>query len=191
MQIREYDTRYQEQVIQFLDKCLPESGRQLDLNGRHKMYRRIESAFEGFWCLFDGETVIGTAALKRLNDECCELKSLYLLEAYHGRQLGRRLLSVALEEAEKRGFRKIYLDSLSSSKKAIALYEKNGFMKTERYNDNPAADVFMVLELGNQSEAGQKNRIRKRKRILWAALLLLLAAAVLFQIGEMTRESLT
>lgn len=40
-----------------------------------------------------------------------------------------------------------YLDTLSSSKRALALYEKAGFVITERYNENRAADIFMVLKL--------------------------------------------
>ena len=42
----------------------------------------------------------------------------------------------------------MYLDTLSSSKKAIRLYEKTGFVKTERYNDNYMAEIFMILKLG-------------------------------------------
>ena len=33
-----------------------------------------------------------------------------------------------------------YLDTLSSSKRAVHLYEKAGFEQTERYNDNYTAD---------------------------------------------------
>ena len=40
-----------------------------------------------------------------------------------------------------------YLDTLSSSKRAVHLYEKAGFEQTERYNDNYTADIFMVLNL--------------------------------------------
>ena len=36
---------------------------------------------------------------------------------------------------------------LSSSKRAVHLYEKAGFEQTERYNDNYTADIFMVLNL--------------------------------------------
>ncbi|WP_333860533.1 hypothetical protein [Clostridium sp.] len=42
----------------------------------------------------------------------------------------------------------MYLDTLSSSERAIKLYQKNGFVKTVRYNDNMAADVFMKTIIG-------------------------------------------
>ena len=45
-----------------------------------------------------------------------------------------------------------YLDTLSSSKRAVHLYEKAGFEQTERYNDNYTADIFMVLnDVGGKS----------------------------------------
>lgn len=69
--------------LQFLEICLPQSGRCFELNGRHKMYNDVSEYFEHFWCLFEGEAMIGTAALKKLDSDKCELKSLYLLEQYH------------------------------------------------------------------------------------------------------------
>lgn len=145
--IKEYNREYENYLLQFLEKCLPQSGRRLELNGRHKMYCNIDDFFEYFWCLFDGKDMIGTVALKRLNDEHCELKSLYLLEQYHKRGLGYQLLKTALLKARQDGYKEMYLDTLSSSKKAICLYEKMGFVKTEKYNSNDTADIFMVLKL--------------------------------------------
>lgn len=53
----------------------------------------------------------------------------------------------AIAYAKEYGYEKMYLDSLSTSKKAIALYRKTGFVDTERYNKNKHSDVFMVLYL--------------------------------------------
>lgn len=145
--IKKYNRQYNNCLFQFLEKCLPQSGRSLELTGRHKMYYDIDEFFEYFWCLFDGENMIGTVALKKLNDEYCELKSLYLLEQYHKKGLGYQLLKTAILKARQDGYKEMYLDTLSSSTKAISLYEKMGFVRTERYNDNYAADVFMVLKI--------------------------------------------
>jgi ribosomal protein S18 acetylase RimI-like enzyme len=56
-------------------------------------------------------------------------------------------LKNAILKAKQEGYKEMYLDTLSSSKKAISLYEKMGFVRTERYNANNIADVFMVLKL--------------------------------------------
>lgn len=146
--IEEYNSDcYEKSLIDFLQQCLPESGRCLELNGKHKIYCDIENHFEHFWCMRDGTVIIGTVAIKKLGDKNCELKSLYLLKRYHGRGLGNMLLSTAINQAKKEDFYRMYLDTLSTSKSAIALYKKRGFAVTERYNENQAADIFMALEL--------------------------------------------
>lgn len=145
--IREYSKKYENSLIDFLQQCLPESGRILELNGRHKFYQEIDDYFAAFWCMFDSDKMIGTVAVKALDNNRCELKSLYLLERYHGTGCGQRLLIQALGYAKERGYKEMYLDSLSTSKKALALYRKVGFIPTERYNQNEFADIFMVLSL--------------------------------------------
>ena len=142
-----YNKNYQPLLLEFLERCLPESGRALDLNGRHSFYKDIEKSFKAFWCMFDNDKVIGAVAVKELDAASCELKSLYLLERYHGKGYGKRLLGKAVAYAKELGYRKMYLDSLSTSTKAVALYRRAGFVNTERYNQNERSDVFMVLEL--------------------------------------------
>ena len=122
--IKEYNRQYNNCFFKFLQKCYPESGRSLELNGRHKIYHNIDEVFEFFWCLFDGKYMIGTVALKKMNDEKCELKSLYLFERYHKKGLGYQLLKTAILKAQQDGYKEMYLDTLSSSTKAISLYEK-------------------------------------------------------------------
>lgn len=145
--IQKYEKQYHDYLIQFLETCLPQSGRTLELHGRHKMYHTLEEYFEYFWCLFDEKNIIGTVALKKLNDKQCELKSLYLLEQYHKKGLGYQLLKTAILKAQQDGYTEMYLDTLSSSTNAIYLYKKMGFVRTKRYNTNFAADIFMVLNL--------------------------------------------
>ena len=145
--VKEYNTEYKDKLIDFLQICLPESGRSLDLEGRHSFYNDIEKYFVAFWCMFDNDKIIGTVAVKELDKNRCELKSLYLLECYHGRGLGKYMLGKAIDFSKESRYKKMYLDSLSTSEKAIRLYENLGFIKTRKYNENKFADVFMVLDL--------------------------------------------
>ena len=140
-----YNKLYKPLLMDFLEQCLPESGRTLDINGRHSSYNDIENCFKAFWCMFDQENVIGVVAVKELDETNCELKSLYLLERFHGMGYGKCLLQKAIAYAKECGYEMMYLDTLSTSKKAIALYRKAGFVDTEKYNQNERADVFMVL----------------------------------------------
>lgn len=143
----EYSKMLEPLLTSFLEQCLPESGRALDINGRHSYYKDIAANFKAFWCMFDGEKMIGTVAVTELDKTSCELKSLYLLERYHGMGYGKSLLQKAIAYAKEFGYEKMYLDSLSTSKKAIALYRKTGFADTEKYNSSERSDIFMVLDL--------------------------------------------
>ena len=142
-----YDESCEEKLIGFLKECLPQSGRALDINGRHSFYNDIENSFEAFRVMYDGDDIIGTVGVRRLNANDCELKSLYLLEKYHGRGYGKALLSDAVSYAKAAGFEKMYLDTFSTSTKAVGLYRSCGFRECERYNDNERSDVFMCLDL--------------------------------------------
>lgn len=157
-----YRKEYEPRLLRFLAQCLPESGRALELSGRHGFYLHIAAEFAAFWCMFDGENVIGTAAVRALDSRRCELKSLYLLEAYHGKGYGRMLLETALAYAEQAGFSQMYLDSLSTSTKATALYRKAGFTDTEPYHTGGRADVFMVRPLNMEEQNAEYHTITGR-----------------------------
>ncbi len=145
--IRRYSNELQNDIIGFLENVLPESGRKLDLDGRHSFLMCILDAYEKFWCLYDEECLIGTVGIKKIGKEKCELKTLYLYHRYHGHGLGYQLLSTAIEYAKRAGYKEMYLDTLLTSKRAIHLYESVGFTLTERYNDNFMSEIFMVLKL--------------------------------------------
>ena len=147
-EIRECNNANQSQVHAFMERCLPESGRVFELDGRHNAYKNIQENFLKFWCMYDNENIIGTVAIRDLGESRGEIKSLYLLNVYHGKGLGRKLFELALNEAKQAGFVEIYLDTIkANSKRAIEIYERAGFTYTEKYNDNPVADVFMKLEV--------------------------------------------
>ena len=142
-----YDSAYRQSVFDFTDACFAELGKKFEPSGRHSFYNDIGNSFELFYCLMLKEKVIGTVALKRIDDQTAELKAMYLDREFRGRGLGRLLIDKVIGEARLRGFKSIVLDSMSQYKNALRLYEKAGFKRTERYNDNAYADVFMRLEL--------------------------------------------
>lgn len=141
-----YNDSYKQQVFDFTCTCFEELGKKFEPSGRHSFYNDIDNEFEVFFCLVDQEKVIGTVALKKVDDYTVELKAMYLDRDYRGKGLGRRLMDKAVDEAKRLGFKSIVLDSMSQYKDALRLYEKTGFKMTERYNDNVYADVFMRLD---------------------------------------------
>lgn len=142
-----YEKQYKQRVFDFTDKCFTELGKKFEPEGRHYFYKDIAGQFEAFYCLVDQGDVVGTVALKKIDDKTAELKALYLHRDYRGKGLGSLLMSVSVNEARSRGFKRIMLDSMMKYEDALRLYEKFGFEKTDRYNDNLMADVFMKMDL--------------------------------------------
>ena len=135
-------------VWEFLEKAFAESGKTFELHSRHNVYVDISGNFRLFYVLVeDNARIVGTVGVRDLGDGDCELKALYLLKEFHGTGHGKKLLELAIGDAKVLGYKRMFLDSKSEYEKAIALYRKAGFVDTEKYNDNDAADVFMVLDL--------------------------------------------
>jgi putative acetyltransferase len=116
----------------------------------------IDLAFQGFEAevadpLAAYETVFlapaGCAALRRLDDETCELKRLYVRPEARGGGLGRRLAETAVSAARSRGYRRIRLDTLPQMTAARALYESLGFRELEGRLDPVHGASYFELEL--------------------------------------------
>lgn len=97
-----------------------------------------------FLVLVDGEQVVGTGAIRKLDDEICELKRMWFLKAYRGQGLGWKMAQMLFDFAKQAGYRKMRLDLANEERQpgALKLYRQLGFYLIERYNDSPC-QVFM------------------------------------------------
>jgi len=104
-----------------------------------------------FWTGWvDGEIAV-MGALKRLDDENGEIKSMRVADAFLGRGAGRAMLEHILAEARAAGLRHLWLETGSTPAfdQALKLYEKAGFRfcgPFASYNDDPFSR-FMTLAL--------------------------------------------
>lgn len=103
-----------------------------------------------FWTIADGDELVGCVALKELDAEHGELKSMRTDAAARGRGLGARLLEHVLAEAARRGYRRVSLETGSQEffRPARTLYAKYGFVECGPFGDyvlDPHS-VFMTLE---------------------------------------------
>ena len=91
----------------------------------------------------------GCIALRRLDDEVCEMKRLYVRSGFRGLGLGKQLIERLFDEANKIGYKRMRLDTLPNKMpQAVRLYESYGFRKIEPYYENPHTEtLFMELFL--------------------------------------------
>ena len=95
----------------------------------------------------DGETV-GCIGLRKLKDDVCEMKRLYLRESARGKGVGMTLIEKVLADAREIGYAKMRLDTFPPKMgKAVSLYESHGFYEIEPYYENPHGDTLFMEKL--------------------------------------------
>ena len=122
----------------------PEDIFALDLDGL------LDPAISFFSYRADGR-VLAVGALKRLDDEHAELKSMHTAEAARGQGIGRAMLRHLVGVARERGYRRLSLETGSSPgfAPARALYASAGFEPSGPFADyrHCETSTFMTRRL--------------------------------------------
>jgi putative acetyltransferase len=122
----------------------PESVHALDLDA----LRQPDIAF---WTVWSGEKLAGCGALKELDPTHGEIKSMRTPHEFRGKGAGKFVLRHILDEARRRGYTRLSLEtgSMAAFDPARRLYESHGFEYCGPFADyvlDPNS-VFMTLEL--------------------------------------------
>ena len=100
-----------------------------------------------YLALWDDEPA-GCIALRRLSDECCEMKRLYVRPPFRGKKIGHALALQIIEDAKEIGYGCMLLDTLPFLQSAFHMYKKLGFYEIEPYLESPMKEsIFMKLDL--------------------------------------------
>lgn len=94
------------------------------------------------------EKIAGCVALRNIDEGICEMKRLYVRDAYRGLRIGKSLIETIIKVAMNLNYDYMRLDTLSTMTKAQSLYRSLGFYDIEPYVFNPIKDArFMELKL--------------------------------------------
>lgn len=122
----------------------PESVHALDLEG-------LRAPGITFWTAWDADALAGCGALKELDAEAGEIKSMRTARAYRRCGVASCMLEHITAEAQRRGYLRLYLETgaMPEFAPARALYERHGFDYCgpfAGYAEDPNS-VFMCLRL--------------------------------------------
>lgn len=110
--------------------------------------QQLEAWYEAILLGRIGEEPAGCVALRRIEPHICEMKRLFVRDAFRGLGIGRALALAMIDEASRRGYAHMRLDTLPSMHTAMALYEELGFREIAPYRFNPiAGSRFLELAL--------------------------------------------
>lgn len=95
-----------------------------------------------------GKNPVGCVALKKIDNEYCEMKRLYVRQGNRGKDIGKKLVERIISDAKDIGYKHIRLDTFPFMDRAIKMYKNYGFYEIEKYNDNPALSaIFMQMDI--------------------------------------------
>lgn len=126
-------------------------GFDLDFQGFEDELARLPGEYtapDGVLLVARRDVCVGCIGVRRLTDDVCEMKRLYVRPSSRGGKLGRRLADAAIAEARRLGYRAARLDTVPWMHEAIGLYESLGFVRIAPYRHNPIEGaVYMELAL--------------------------------------------
>ena len=148
----ELDDLTRPQIAALLDEHLqdmrrispPESKHALDLAGLRK-------PDISFWTVWDGDALVGCGALKELDPAHGEIKSMRVAADRRGRGVGAAILTHIIDEAMRRSYTRLSLEtgSMPFFEPAHRLYRRFGFEfcgPFGSYREDPYS-VFMTRRL--------------------------------------------
>jgi len=100
-----------------------------------------------FLVMMDNGRVIGSGAIRRLDDNVCELKRLWFLMEYQGRGFGYWMIQELFSIARAKGYKTMRLETDAKAQfRAVAFYKRLGFYEIPHYGDDPD-DISMEMVL--------------------------------------------
>ena len=134
-----------EQHLALMNSITPaESVHALDLDG-------LRGHDVTAWTAWQEDLLLGCGALKEIDPEHGEIKSMHTAAASRGQGVGAAILQHLLDEANRRGYRRLSLEtgSMEEFAPARSLYERYGFSYCSPFGDycEDPNSVFMTLLL--------------------------------------------
>ena len=98
---------------------------------------------------YDEDIPVGSAGFKKYDNECAEVKRVFIKREYRGKGISKKLMELLEERARNKGYKYLILESGEPLVAAMSLYRKIGYKVIPnygQYKDMPDS-VCMKKEL--------------------------------------------
>lgn len=100
------------------------------------------------YIVFYENQVAGCIALRKIDDEKCEMKRLYVRPEFRNKGIARMLTEKIVSDAKEIGYSSMLLDTLPFLQTALKMYKQMGFYEIECYNNSPMDNsIYLKLDL--------------------------------------------
>lgn len=126
----------EEDMKQYLEKSfsLQQLSAELNTKGAEFYFARLAEQVIGYI-----KINTGNAQTELQDDHALEIERIYVLQAYHGKQVGQLLYESAIRMAQERALEYVWLGVWEKNARALRFYEKNGFLPFDKH----------IFKLGN------------------------------------------
>lgn len=105
---------------------------------------------------FEGDEAAGCGAFRKLENDICEMKRLFVKPTHQGKAIGSALARALIQDAQAAGYARMRLDTMPTMQKAIALYRSLGFQEIAAYRFNPVPGSLFFELLLSKANLSQK-----------------------------------
>jgi len=93
----------------------------------------------------------GDSQTELKHENALEIERIYVLNEYHGKNIGQLLIEKAMELAIQKKADYVWLGVWEENPRAISFYKKNGFVEFDKHifklGDDEQTDIMMKLQL--------------------------------------------
>lgn len=101
-------------------------------HGFYSQFNKIDKIRHAVVC-YENDRPIGCGAIKAFNEEAMEVKRMYVSPDGRNKGIATGVLTALENWAHELGYAQCVLETGKRQPEAIALYEKNGYQRTENY----------------------------------------------------------
>ena len=152
----QFDCIWKDEYLEDVRKLLLEYAQSLNTDLSFQDFSKEFETLPGKYSYPEGALILalvdnelaGCIALRKLSEETCEMKRLFVREPFQGFGIGKELVNRIIEEGRKLGYSYMRLDTLPTMVKAQVMYVSLGFYDIDPYVYNPIEGTrYMELKL--------------------------------------------